>query len=90
MDRISALRNIEEALSDLEAGDADLASVEERIVGVVRSFATNYEGDLAAYRATDDGPADGLVVVASSTEAARTRIRELADTTDALAVERID
>lgn len=90
MDRISALRNIEEALSDLEAGDADLASVEDRIVGVLRSFATDYDGDLAAYRAIDDGAADGLVVVASSTQEARTRVRELADASDTLTVERID
>lgn len=79
MDRISALRNVENALSDLESGDVDLASVEDRIVGIVRSFATDYDGDLDAYRATGTGAADGLVVVASSRTEARERVRALVD-----------
>lgn len=90
MDRISALRNIEDALSDLEAGDADLATVEERIRGVVRSFATDYDGDLAAYRASGDGPVDGLVVVAASESEASSRVRDLVDTSAAFEVERLD
>lgn len=90
MDRISALRNIEDALSDLEAGDADLASVEARIQGVVRTFATNYDGDLAAYRATGDGPEDGLIVVAASPQDAETRIRDLVDDSGHVDVERLD
>lgn len=90
MDRISALRNIEDALSDLEAGDADLASVEDRIQGVVRTFATDYDGDRAAYRATGDGPAAGLIVVAASPQDAETRIRDLVDDPGAIDVERLD
>lgn len=90
MDRISALRNIEDALSDLEAGDADLASVEDRIQGVVRTFATDFDGDRAAYRASSDGPADGLVVVAASPQAAESRIRDLVDDPGPVDVERLD
>lgn len=90
MDRISALRNVEDALSDLEAGTADLASVEERIVGVVRTFATDYDGDLAAYRAMGAGAADGLVVVAASPREAESRVRELVDDPGAVTVERLD
>jgi len=93
MDRISALRNVEDALSDLESGDTDLASVEERIQGIVRTFATDYDGDLAAYRAAGPEAVDGLVVLASSESAARTRIRDLAGETaavDGFDVERID
>lgn len=90
MDRISALRNIEDALSDLESGDADLATVEARIQGIVRSFATDYDGDLAAYRASGDGSADGLVVVAASSREAETRIRDLVEDPGAFDVDRLD
>jgi len=72
MDRIAALRRIEDALADLEAGETDLAECERRIGAVVRTFATEFDGELAAYR---DG--DGTVVVAASERAARERIREL-------------
>lgn len=77
MDRIEALRNIEEALADLEAGEADLAGVERRIRAAVRTYATDFEGDLAPYRATGDEPADGGVVLARSDAEARDRIEEL-------------
>lgn len=90
MDRISALRNVEDALSDLEAGDADLASVEERVVGVVRTFATNYDGELDAYRAAGEGAVDGLVVLAASETEARTRVRDLVSDVDGFDVARID
>jgi predicted dinucleotide-binding enzyme len=90
MDRISALRNVEDALSDLEAGETDLASAEERIVGVVRTFATDYAGDLAAYRASGAGAADGVVVVASSAQEAESRVRDLVDDPGEFAVEQLD
>ncbi len=68
MDRISALRNIEDALSDFESGESDLRETERRVVGVLRTYATEFgsEGDLSAYRARGDERADGLVVVAAS------------------------
>ncbi|MFB6093152.1 MAG: hypothetical protein ABEK02_09100 [Haloquadratum sp.] len=81
MDRISALRNIEEALQDFESGEADLAATEQRVVTVLRTYATDFEGEpgLRAYRATGEGRAHGLVVVAESESEARERIAELLD-----------
>ena len=80
MDRISALRNIEEALRDFEAGQSDLEATEQRVIGVLRTYATDFEGDedgLRAYQAIGSGRADGLVVVAESESEARERIADL-------------
>jgi hypothetical protein len=80
MDRISALRNIEEALRDFEAGESDLEATEQRVAAVLRTYATDFEGDndgLRAYRAAGSGRADGLVVVAESEPGARERIADL-------------
>ncbi len=93
MDRISALRNIEEALREFESGDADLGSTERRVVNVLRTYATEFgedEADLAAYRATGDDPADGLVVVAPSPAEARTRVTDLLDDADVADADRLD
>ncbi|WP_101295204.1 DUF7854 family protein [Halegenticoccus soli] len=80
MDRISALRNVEEALRAFEAGEADLESTERRVATVLRTYATEFEdGDLAAYRASGEGRADGLVVVAESPTDAERRLRDLLD-----------
>ncbi|MFD1598659.1 hypothetical protein [Halobellus rarus] len=81
MDRISALRNVEEALRDFEAGESDLAATEQRVVTVLRTYATDFEGEegLRAYQATGDGRAHGLVVVAESEGEARERIADLLD-----------
>jgi len=83
VDRISALRNVEAALREFEAGEADLAATEERVVGVLRTYATEFEGDatesLDAYRATGDDPVDGAVVVAPSATVARSRVVDLYD-----------
>lgn len=82
MDRISALRNIEDALTDFESGEADLASVERRVLAVLRTYATDFGEDdaLRAYRAVGDESADGLVVVAASKEDARERVSDLLET----------
>jgi hypothetical protein len=83
MDRISALRNVEEALREFERGNLDLATMERRVATVLRTYATEFEGDgedaLAAYRASGESPADGLVVVASSPTEARGRVEALLD-----------
>ncbi|QIB72912.1 hypothetical protein GL213_00370 [Halogeometricum borinquense] len=81
MDRISALRNIEEALRDFESGDSDLAATEQRVVTVLRTYATDFEGEegLAPYQATGEGRAHGLVVVAESSADASDRIYDLLD-----------
>ena len=80
MDRISALRNIEDALAEFENGEADLESVQRRVITILGTYATEFgEGETAAYRASGPERADGLVVVADSPGQARDRIRELLD-----------
>ncbi|WP_136600719.1 DUF7854 family protein [Salinigranum halophilum] len=88
MDRISALRNIEDALRAFERGDVDLAATERQVVNVLRTYATDFEGedDLAAYRSSGDERADGLVVVATSAAEAEARVRDLLDAGEELAV----
>ena len=77
MDRIAALRQIEDALADLEA-------CERRVRATVRTFATEFDGELTAYRADS-----GTVVLADSERAARERVRELTGA-EAPTVERLD
>lgn len=84
MDRIAALRRIEDALADLEAGETDLEGCERAVRAAVRTFATEFDGELDAYRA-----GNGTVVVAPSERAARDRVRELTDA-EAPTVERVD
>jgi hypothetical protein len=84
MDRIAALRQIETALTDLESGEADLEECERRVRATVRTFATEFDGELAAYRSET-----GAVVLADSERAARERVRELTGA-DAPTVERLD
>jgi hypothetical protein len=69
VDRISALRNVEDALRKFENGDADLLATEREVATVLRTYATEFESDegLAAYRATGldesgeaGGPATGI------------------------------
>ncbi len=74
MDRITALRRIEESLSALETGEADLETCERRIRATVRTFATEFDDELSAYRSDT-----GTVVVAASERAARERVRNLTD-----------
>ena len=97
MDRISALRNVEDALAAFEDGETDLAGLEREVRGVLRTYATEFEGDLSAYRARDGddgeehtgGAVDGVVVLASGPAAARDRVRELVDRPGEFAVERV-
>jgi len=77
MDRISALRNVEDALSAYENGDLRLPELEREVRGVLRTYATEFEEGTEAYRARGEPPADGLVVVARSPTDARDRIDEL-------------
>ena len=80
MDRISALRNVEDALADFESGEADLRATEHRVLNVLRTYATEFEDDdLSAYRASGADRADGLVVVAESETQARSRVEDLLD-----------
>ncbi|SFR33779.1 DUF7854 family protein [Halogeometricum limi] len=79
MDRISALRNVEDALRDFESGESDLAATEQRVVTVLRTYATDFEGadGLAPYQATGEGRAHGLVVVAANETDARQKVHDL-------------
>ena len=80
MDRISALRNVEDALADFEDGDASLADVEDRVLGVLRTYATEFDVDGAsAYRATGDPAVEGTIVVAPDPETARERVAAQVD-----------
>lgn len=82
MDRISALRNVEDALREYEAGELDLAALEERVGTILRTYATSFEReDLSVFRATG-GVADGTVVAAADAETARARVRERVDGDD--------
>jgi len=76
MDRIAALRTVEESLRAFEDGELDLDTLEERVRATLRTYATEFEGELAAYRATG-GRADGMVVVATSEREAHERVTEL-------------
>lgn len=83
MDRIAAIRNVEDALADFERGEVDLATMEERVQGVLRTFATDYPADdTQAYRASGDPRADGIVVLASGRADARERVAALLDEED--------
>ncbi len=81
MDRISALRNIEDALSDFEAGADELRETQRRVLTILQTYATEFETerDLSAYRARGDERATGIVVVAESKGEATNRIIELLD-----------
>ncbi|ELZ28853.1 hypothetical protein C475_04426 [Halosimplex carlsbadense 2-9-1] len=99
MDRISALRNVEDALRRFEDGEVALSELEREVRGTLRTYATEFEGDLAAYRAeSTDGAGgesgnsavDGTVVLAGSKQGARERVRALVDRPGPFAVERFE
>ncbi|WP_435096227.1 hypothetical protein [Halorubrum sp. N11] len=77
MDRISAIRNVEDALRAFEDGDADLADTERRVAAVIRTYATEFDGDDDVFRAVGEEPVDGMIVVAPSAPAARERVLAL-------------
>jgi hypothetical protein len=80
MDRISALRNVEDALRAFESGEIDLAGTERRVATVLRTYATEFEDETrTVYRATGDEAVANTVVVAETRAAARERVRALAD-----------
>ncbi len=74
MDRISALRNIEDALRAFENGEADLTETERRVAGALRTYASEFDGDDDVFRAVGEGAVDGRVVIAPSEPAARERV----------------
>lgn len=90
MDRISALRNVEEALAAFENGECSLAELEADVRGVLRTYAADFEGELSAYRASGSDAVEGLVVLAASAPEARERVRELVDGADDVSVTRVE
>jgi hypothetical protein len=90
MDRISALRNVEDALGDFEEGELSLSELEREVQGILRTYATDFEGDLSAYRAGGEGAVDGVVVLAATPTEARERVRELLDRPGEFSVEPVD
>jgi hypothetical protein len=89
MDRISALRNVEDALRAYENGDCDLATLERRVRGTVRTYATEFETEgTAPYRVA--GADSEVVVVAADAGEARERAERLGDVGDEVTVERLD
>jgi hypothetical protein len=89
MDRISALRNIEDALADFEAGETTLADLEGDVRGILRTYAADLEGELGAYRASGEGFED-VVVVAQSRNAACDRAEELLADARVVSVEPVE
>jgi len=89
MDRISALRNVEEALAAYEDGELTLPELEAEVRGVLRTYATAFaEGE--AWRARGDERADGLVVVAPTRSTARDRVAARVDGPATFEVERVE
>jgi hypothetical protein len=89
MDRISALRNVEQSLAAFEAGEQSLAELEHEVRGVLRTYATSFE-TRSAYRASGDDAVDGLVVVADSRTQARERIDGLTDGSPTFDIEPVE
>ena len=89
MDRISALRNVEDALSRYEDGEVTLPELEREVRGTLRTYATDFE-DARAYRASGDRRVDGLVVVAISRTEAREQIEDLVDEAVSFDVEPVE
>ena len=90
MDRISALRNIEDALSAFEGDECSLPELEREVRGSLRPYATEFDEETRAYRATGHERVAGLVVVARSRTEAREQVRELVSNPPAFEVEPAD
>ena len=89
MDRISALRNIEEALGRYEEDELSLPELEREVRGTLRTYATAFD-DGRLYRARGESAADGLVVVANSRADARERVDELLSESVRFELERVE
>jgi hypothetical protein len=89
MDRISALRNVEEALGRYEEGELSLPELEREVRGTLRTYATAFD-DGTLYRARGESAADGLVVVANSRGDAREQVDELLSGSVTFELERVE
>ncbi|PSQ57223.1 MAG: hypothetical protein BRD23_08860 [Halobacteriales archaeon SW_9_67_25] len=82
MDRISALRTIEEALTDYEEGEVSLPALEREVRGVLRTYATAFDEEATVYRAESPVDVEGVAVVATSPGEAREQVADLAEDVD--------
>ncbi len=89
MDRISALRNVEQSLAAFEDGEQSLSALEREVRGILRTYATSFE-EQSAYRARGDDRVEGVVVVAPSRHQARERIEALVGDVSTFDVERVE
>jgi hypothetical protein len=84
VDRISALRNVEEALRAFETGEQSLDATQRAVRSVLQTYATEFETDeRRPYRASGDAAVDGVVVVATSESDASDRVRSLTGAAEA-------
>lgn len=90
MDRISTLRNIEDALAEYEEGTLTLPELEHRVRGLLRTYATEFQPELSAYRASGSQAVDGLVVVAESRHEARKTVEQLGSDPGQFDIEKLD
>lgn len=79
MDRISTLRNVEDALSAFERGETDLAGLEQQVQAVLRTYATDFRDDRTAVYRVDPVEDRAVVIVADSPGTARDRAAEYVD-----------
>lgn len=90
MDRISAIRNVEAALTEFEQGETDLQGLERQVQAVLRTYATEFEDERTAVYVVEPTEEREVVVVAASPGAARDRAGDLLETDcEAATVERL-
>lgn len=89
MDRISTLRNIEDALTRFEEEELSLPELEREVRGVLRTYASEFE-NAKTFRASGNDSVDGVVVVATSRTDARDRIESLVADAGQFDVERVE
>jgi hypothetical protein len=90
MDRISALRNIEDALSAFEGDECSLPELEREVRGILRTYATEFDEATRAYRASGHERVEGIMVVAGSRGEARERVADLLSDPPSFTVEPVD
>ena len=90
MDRISALRNVEETLTEFENGEIELATAERQVRNILRTYATSFDADQkTVYSVEVTNRTNDVVVVASSPGDARDNAVSLTDE-DVVAVHRVE
>lgn len=89
MDRISTLRNIEDALTHYEDGELSLPELEREVRAILRTYATEFQPDADPYRVSGEPVVDGLVVVATSRHEAREQVETFAADAGPFELERL-